>query len=67
MGDQSVFNLLTNPFDSSFAIMVILVGVYSLLINVRQATQQNCLRGAKVARIAGWCYIVAGVGILIMS
>ena len=65
MNDQPIFKVLTNPLEPSFAFVLILVGVYSLIINARQAASRNWLRSAKFARIAGWCYIAAGAGILL--
>lgn len=67
MDDTSVVTLLTTPLEPSFAILLILVGCYSLLINVKHETKYNHIRSANLARIAGWCYIIGGVGILIMQ
>ncbi|MDR7865735.1 MAG: hypothetical protein RIN56_02900 [Sporomusaceae bacterium] len=66
MNDQPLIKLLTNPLEPSFAVVLILVGLYSWKINARQAANKNCLRSAKFARIAGWCYIAAGAGILLV-
>lgn len=66
MNDQPIIKLLTNPLEPSFAIVLILVGIYSLKINASLAANRNCLRSAKFARIAGWCYIAAGAGILLV-
>lgn len=67
MLDRSIGKLLTAPLDPSFAMLLIFVGVYSLIINSKQAAQQNFLRSARLSRIAGWCYILGGCGIFIQK
>lgn len=67
MNDTSVVKLLTTPLDRTFAIILILVGLYSLIINSKYETKQNYIRSAKLARSAGWCYIIGGVGILLLQ
>ncbi len=66
MPDPSLLKVLTEPLEPSFALMLILAGLYSWKINARQAARQNCLRAAKFARVAGWCYMAAGAGILLL-
>lgn len=67
MNDTPILKLLTTPLDRSFAIVLILAGLYSLIINSKLETKQNYIRSAKLARIAGWSYIIAGAGILVMQ
>jgi hypothetical protein len=64
---SDIFKLLTAPLDHSFALTLILVGLYSLIINAKHDTKQNYICSAKFARIAGWCHIVGGIGILILK
>lgn len=64
---SDIVKLLTAPLDRSFALTLILVGIYSLLINAKHDTTYNYIRSAKFARITGWCYLIGGVGILILK
>lgn len=41
---SDIFKLLTAPLDYSFALTLILVGLYSLLINAKHATKHNYIR-----------------------
>ncbi|MCX7779794.1 MAG: hypothetical protein N2491_02620 [Negativicutes bacterium] len=62
-----MFNIITGPLKPSFAVLLILVGLYSLVINAKHETKRNFMRSAKFARIAGWCYIIGGACILVIS
>lgn len=66
MNDSSILTILTRQLDPAFAILVILVGLYSIYINVKCDTQNSHPRSAKLARIGGWCYITGGIILLIV-
>lgn len=64
---MDITKLLAAPLNPTFAILLIFVGSYSLTVNTMHEKKQNHYRAAKFARVAGWCYIIGGAGILIYA
>lgn len=64
---MDIIKLFTAPLEPAFAILLILVGLYSFTINVKHEKKQHNMRAANFARIAGWWYIIGGLGILIIK
>jgi len=65
-----MLNILTTPIISglstpTFAAILILAGLYSLIFNVSAARQKNFRRAGILACVGGWCYIIAGAAIAI--
>ncbi|WP_425058118.1 hypothetical protein SCACP_27680 [Sporomusa carbonis] len=64
MSDTSIIQLITGPLKPSFAVFLIFVGLYSIIVNAKHENKQNRIRSAKFARLAGWCYVIGGAGLL---
>lgn len=53
------------PFTRNFGLFTILIGLYSIFVNVAEARRQNHKRDEAVARIGGWCLVMFGFGVLL--
>jgi len=67
MDPQKLIKILSAPLTLSFGTSLILVGLYSLTLNVASAKTLNHPRAEKFARIGGWLYILGGAGIILYS
>jgi hypothetical protein len=45
------------PFSWMFAVIMIMIGAYSLTLNTAHAKRLSHHRAAKIARFGGWVYI----------
>ncbi|CQR73589.1 hypothetical protein SOV_30810 [Sporomusa ovata DSM 2662] len=56
---------LAAPLKPHFALLLILIGIYSLSINAADAKRKNHPRAKKAAIIGGWLYLGIGLAIII--
>lgn len=67
MDSAELIPILLAPISSSYAIMIILIGLYSLTFNVADAKYKNHHRAEKTARMGGWLYIIGGAAMMIQQ
>ncbi|VBB07307.1 Hypothetical protein LUCI_2551 [Lucifera butyrica] len=58
-------SILLAPLTPSFAVLLLLTGLYSLTLNVANARRKNHPRAETFARISGWLYILGGVAVIL--
>lgn len=67
MNSAELLQILLAPISSSYGVMIILLGLYSLTFNVADATAKNHPRAAKIARRGGWLYIIGGATMILQQ
>lgn len=60
-------SILTAPLTPNVGFMFMLIGLYSLTLNVMDARHKNHPRAERVARTGGWFYIVVGAAIVMQK
>jgi hypothetical protein len=63
--ESKLVQMLLAPLTPSFAVLLVLTGLYSITINVADARRKYHRRAEKVARIGGWLYIAAGAAVML--
>jgi len=67
MDSAQLMPILLAPLSLSFAVMIILLGLYSLIFNAADAKDKNHPRAEQVARRGGWLYIMVGIALMIQQ
>lgn len=67
MDSKELSSILVAPLSFDYAVLIILLGLYSLTFNVADAKYKNHPRAEKTARIGGWLYIIAGVVLMVQK
>ena len=65
--NPQVIAIFLAPLSVRFGVMLILVGMYSLTMNIADAKRKNHQRAEKTARIGGWLYIGGGAAVLLKN
>ena len=65
MSAAKAIELMSTPLNPAVGLLLMLVGGYSLYVNVNVARRSHYRRSERVARIGGWVYLLAGAVILI--
>lgn len=65
--ETNLIPILLAPLKPPFAILLILVGLYSLTFNLADARRKNHRRSEKLALIGGWLYIIGGAALMLRS
>ena len=66
MDGKQLLATLGDPLTPFTAAVFILIGLYSLIINVADANHKDYPRAEKTARIGGWFYIAVGAVVLLV-
>lgn len=67
MDSTELIPILLAPISLGYAIIISLLGLYSLIINVADAKYKNHPRAEKTARVGGWLYIMVGAAMMIQQ
>ncbi|MBP2653683.1 MAG: hypothetical protein H6Q73_1252 [Firmicutes bacterium] len=67
MLEAQIIPILLAPLTPSFAMILILAGLYSLTFNITDARRKNHRRAENLARIGGWLYILSGIGVMLTT
>ncbi|WP_378953430.1 CLC_0170 family protein [Pelosinus sp. sgz500959] len=67
MNSAELSAILLAPLSLSYAVIIILLGLYSLTFNVNDAKNKNHPCAEKTARIGGWLYMIVGLAMMIQQ
>jgi len=67
MDSKELSSILVAPLSFGYAVLIVLLGLYSLTVNVADAKYKNHPRAEKTARVGGWLYIIVGVVLMIQQ
>lgn len=67
MDSTKLISALLSPISTSFAVMIMLLGLYSITFNVADAKYKNHPRAEKTAFFGGWLYIIGGTALLVQQ